>query len=109
MDITQKILGKRVVRICHNYIEKSLVIYFDGDMIVQFYECAIVFDLGVIGHIITYASLTSTLGMTFELKKFKQDPDDYNFIIISRDIKDYENKNEMIISFKECKLTQSPI
>jgi hypothetical protein len=108
MDILKKILDKRVTRIYHNYIEKSLIIYFNEEMTVEFYECAIVFDLGIVGHTITYATFTGTLGMTFELKRFKQNPDDYNCIILSRDIKDYENKNEMIISFKEYKFNESP-
>jgi hypothetical protein len=104
MDILKKILDKRVSKIYHNYIEKSLIIYFDEDFIVQFYDCVIVFDLGIIGHTITYASLTGTLGMSFELKRLKHNPDDYNCIILSRDIKDYENKNEMVISFKDLQL-----
>ena len=108
-DILQKILDKRVTRVYHNYIQKSLTIYFDEDLIVQFFECAFVFDLGIIGHTVTYASNTGALGMALELKKNKQDPDDYNSVILSRDIKDFENKNEIIISFKECKLTESSI
>ncbi|OWP84390.1 hypothetical protein BWK59_05535 [Flavobacterium davisii] len=103
MDISQKILGKRVTRIYHNYIDKSLLIYFDEDLLVHFYECAIVFDLGIVGHKITYASHSGTLGISFELKKIGQDPDDYKCIIFSRDIKDYENKNEMVISYKNIK------
>ena len=106
-EILQKLLDKRVSRIFHNYIEKSLIIYFDEDLMIQFYECAIVFDLGITGHIITFASLTGTIGMSFELKNLNQNPDDYNCIILSRDIEDYENKNEMIISFKEYKFTES--
>lgn len=104
-DSLQKVLGKRVTRIYHNYIEKSLVIYFDDDIMFQFYECALVFDLGITGHIINYVSPTGTLGMSFELKKLKYNPDDYNCLILSRDINDFDNKNEIIISFKDLQCT----
>ena len=36
--------------------------------------------------------------VTSEIKD--SNPDDYKCVIISRDIKDYENKNELVITYK---------
>jgi hypothetical protein len=100
MNISEKLLGKRVSGIYHNYVAQSLSLSLDDGLIVQFDKCAIVFDLGIIGHVITYVANTGTLGIVLELKRYKEDPESYNFLILSRDINDYEHKNEIVIAYK---------
>lgn len=100
IDFSEKILNNKIVGIYHNYIEQSLKIRFENKTAIIFYECAVVFDLGIIGHIVSYVSQTGTLGMSFEIKKMNQDPSDYHFIILSRDINDIDKKNELVISYK---------
>lgn len=104
MELEKLFLNKRITGIYHNYIDRSLCIYLDDKTNVTFYNCALVFDLGIIGHIITYVSCYGTLGMSFELKRMKEDSDDYNFLLLSRDIEDIKNKNEILISYKEIKV-----
>lgn len=104
MKIIEEILNKRVTRVYHNYNEKSMTIYFEENLIVHFHDCVIVFDLGIIGHIITYVSINGTLGMVSEIKRYKLNPEDYEYILLSRDINDFENKNEIVISYKRVQV-----
>ncbi|MCV9931833.1 hypothetical protein OIU80_06010 [Flavobacterium sp. LS1R47] len=109
MNTIEKILDKRVIGTYYNFIEKTLTISFERDFVLKFYDCAIIFDLGIVGHIVTFISSNSTLGITHELKKMDKDPDDYNFLLISRDIKDYHNKNEILIAYKTLEFKNSVI
>lgn len=104
ITISEAVLNKKVVGIYHNYKAKILSITLEGGLLVEFSDCVIVFDLGIVGFVITYISDTGTLGMTLELKKINENPDDYNYIIMSRDIKDFQNKNEIVISYKEVSI-----
>lgn len=104
MDLSNQILNKRVVGICHSYVEQSIRINFEDRTSIIFNSCVIAFDLGIVGHVVSFVSFTGTLGMTLELKKMNKDPDEYNYIILSRDIKDIENKNELLISYKSVKI-----
>jgi len=104
MELTELLLNKKVNGIYHDYVNRSLHIYLDDKIHIIFYNCAIIFDLGIIGHFITYVSCTGTLGMALELKRIKENPDDYSCILLSRDIKDITNKNEILISYKEFKI-----
>ncbi|MFN3487552.1 MAG: hypothetical protein ACK4YV_00380 [Emticicia sp.] len=101
MEDLLKIKNKRIISIVHNYSEKSLKINFEDNESIIFNGCVLTIDTGIIGHIISYVSNTGTLGMAFELKRMNQDPDDFNFVILSRDIKDLEQKNELLISYKQ--------
>lgn len=101
INISERILNKKITGIYNNFFEQTLMISFEDDCILKFSGCAIVFDLGMIGHIISFVSDSGTLGMALELKRIKLDPDEYNYLLISRDIKDYENKNEIVISYKK--------
>lgn len=100
INLQDEILNKKVIGIYHNYKLKQLTINLGHDSLITFYDCAIVFDLGIVGHVISYLSNTGTLGIITELKKNNEDPEDFNFLILSRDIKDYLNKNEIVISYK---------
>lgn len=101
MENLQKINNKRIISIIHNYLEKSLKINFEDNESIIFNDCALTIDTGIIGHTISYVANTGTLGMGLELKRMNQDPDDFNFVILSRDIKDMEQKNELLISYKQ--------
>jgi hypothetical protein len=104
MEVSSQILNKRVVGIYHNYIDQSLRLSLDDKTDIFFYGCAIVFDLGIIGHKVSFVSSTGTLGITFELKKMNKNPEDYKYIILSRDIKDIENKNELLVSYHQLEV-----
>ena len=104
MSFYKKILGKRVSGVYYNYLLQILTINFENGYSLEFDGCVVVFDLGIVGHTINYISLTGTLGISSELKKLKLNLDDYNFITLSRDINDYENKNEMIVSYKNIQI-----
>lgn len=106
MNICNEIQNRKITGIYHNYLSKQLTISLDNDLSVVFEGCAIVFDLGIVGHTITYVSDTGTLGLVLELKKNKEIPEDYNFMFLSRDIKAYENKNELVIAYKNVFLTK---
>ncbi len=101
MEILQSLKGKKITAIYNNYIQQSLKINFEDNESIIFNGCVLTIDTGIIGHIISYVSNTGTLGMAFELKRMNQDPDDFNFVILSRDIKDLEQKNELLISYKQ--------
>lgn len=101
ITILEAVMNKKVVGIHHNYKAKILSISLEDGLLVEFRDCAIVFDLGIVGYVITYISNTGTLGMALELKKINENSDDYNCIIMSRDVKDFQNKNEIVISYKE--------
>jgi len=101
MNFQDEILNRRVTGVYHNYKLKQLSIQLDNGSLIAFYDCAIIFDLGIVGHYITYISNSGTLGMAMELRKNNENPDDFNFLILSRDIKDYLNKNEIVISYKK--------
>ena len=68
IEISEKILNKKVTRIYNDFIERTLTISFQEDFVLKFKQCAISFDLGITGHIVTYVSNSGTLGMTLELK-----------------------------------------
>ena len=106
MELEKIFLNKRITGIYHNYIDRSLCIYLDDKSNITFCNCALIFDLGIIGHTITYVSCYGTLGIAHELKRMKEDSDDYNCLLLSRDIKDITNKNEILISYKEIKVEQ---
>lgn len=101
MEILQSLKGKKITAIYNNYIQQSLKINFEDNESIIFNGCVLTIDTGIIGHIISYVSNTGTLGMALELKRMNQDPDDFNFVILSRDIKDLEQKNELLISYKQ--------
>ncbi|AFK03011.1 hypothetical protein Emtol_1869 [Emticicia oligotrophica DSM 17448] len=101
MEILQSLKGEKIIAIYNNYIQQSLKINFEDNESIIFNGCVLTIDTGIIGHIISYVSNTGTLGMALELKRMNQDPDDFNFVILSRDIKDLEQKNELLISYKQ--------
>lgn len=107
IELSKKMLNIRVTGIYNNFQERTLTISFQEDFVVKFNECAISFDLGITGHIVSYVSDRGTLGMTLELKKMKLNPEDYNYFLISRDIEDYDNKNELIISYKNFEIVEN--
>ena len=93
MDICNEVRNRKITGVYHNYKSKQLTISLDNGVSVIFEGCAIVFDLGIIGYEITYVSNTGTLGLTLELKKNKEIPEDYNFLLLSRAIQAYERMN----------------
>lgn len=103
-EISEKILNKKVVGIYNNFIEQTLELSFEDNCIIKFNQCAIVFDLGIVGHTVSFISFNGTLGIALELKKMKLNPEEYNYLLISRDIEDYENKNELLISYKKLEV-----
>lgn len=105
--ILNGVLGLKVTGIVHNYYNKTLSIYFEGGSCLHFNGCVIVFDLGIMGHKVGYVAPKGTLGLTLEFEKLKLDPSDYNFCLLSRDIADYKNKNEIVLAFKDVKLEET--
>jgi hypothetical protein len=104
MEFYEKILNKKVTGVYHEYILNKLHIHFENGFEIEFDVCVIVFDLGIIGHSISHISNTGTLGMAHELKKHHFNLDDFKTTILSRDINDIENKNEMIIAYKSAQI-----
>lgn len=99
-EIISKFTNLKIVGIIHNYYENRLTINFENNLNITFEDCVLVFDSGVINHIISFIAFSGTLGMTLELKSMGVNPDEYNFIILSKDITDYENKRELKIVYK---------
>ncbi len=107
--IISHILNKKITGLFHNYIEMSMSVFFEDTTELKFVECAIVMNSGIVGHEITFASTSGTLGLTLELKKLGRDPNDYLYFIMSRDIKDFNNKNELLICYKRIQLQSSQL
>jgi len=83
INISERILNKKVAGIYNNFFEQTLIIsFFEDDCILKLGGCVIVFDLGMIGHIISFVSDSCTLGMALELKRMKLDPDEYNYLLL---------------------------
>ncbi|WP_343615939.1 hypothetical protein [Flavobacterium sp.] len=68
-EIIEKIMNKKIIGIYTNTINQTLEISFEDNFVIKFKECAIVFDLGIVGHTVSFISFNGTLGMTHELKK----------------------------------------
>ncbi len=98
------ILERRITGIFQNHIEKTVMLSLDNQTTITFLGCVLVIDSGIIGHDLTYLAETSTLGITLEFKRMKLDADDFKHLLISRDIKDYKNKNEFLVSYKEVRM-----
>ncbi len=104
MAFYEKILYKKVTGVYHEYALSKLHIHFENGFEIEFSGCVIVFDLGIIGHSISHISNTGTLGMAHELKKNHFNLDDFKTTILSRDINEIANKNEMIIACKSVQI-----
>jgi hypothetical protein len=102
--VSELLLHKRITVIGHDYKNNSLRMILENHKSIIFYDCALIFDLGIIGHIISFVSFSGTLGMALELKRIGENPDDYNYILLSRDIEDTKNKNEILISYKDLEI-----
>jgi hypothetical protein len=107
MNFYEKILSKKVTGVYHNYSLQKLSILFENGLTIEFDGCVIVFDLGIVGHTINYISNNGTLGLIQELKKNHLNPEDYKSTTLSRDIDDFENKNEMIVAYKNVSILNS--
>lgn len=99
--ILEKTIGLTVNKISNDFLNKEITIYFDNDKSITFSDCAFVYDLGIIGVCIGEYSDDAGLGMKLELNKFTENSEDYMFCSLSRDFKDFKNKNEIRISFKQ--------
>ena len=98
------IVGLTVTRVINNYVEKTLTLYLDNDTSVIFFDCKLIFDLGIIGHKIGEVSSCAGLGMTLELNKYLIDSNDYQTCSISRNFSDFLNKNEIRIAYKHYEI-----
>lgn len=100
----EKIVGLTVKGVMTNFIKKEVLICFENEKSILFSGCALVYDLGIIGCCIGNVSSSAGLGMKQELNKVTKKSEEYFFCSLSRDFKDYKNKNEIRISYRQIKI-----
>ena len=98
--ILEKTIGNIVRRVFNDFIKKELIIYFEDEKSITFIDCAFVYDLGIVGIRIGDFSKDAGLGMKLELEKSTVNSEEYLYCTLAKDFKDYNNKNEIRISFK---------
>lgn len=103
-NILDRTLGLTVNRVTTDFLKKEVSIHFDNEKSIIFSGCALVYDLGIIGKRIGEYSNDAGLGMKLELNKLTENSEEYFFCSLSRDFKDYKNKNEIRISYRQIKI-----
>ena len=93
------IIGLMVTGVINNYMDRTLTLTLNNDERLIFFDCKLIFDLGITGHKIGEISSDAGLGMALELKKYSIDPNAYQMCSISKDFNDYMNKNEIRIAY----------
>lgn len=101
----KKTIGLIVKGVTNNFLKSEVVIYFENEKSITFYDCALVYDSGIVGVQIGDYSNDAGLGMKLELTKITKESEEYFFCTLSRDFKDYENKKEIRISYKRVNST----
>jgi len=103
-SILKNIIGIKVTGLIHNYSDRTLTLLLGDNRRLIFYECQLIYDLGIIDCIIGDVSKSAGLGIVLELKRLNINPEEYIYCTISKGFDDIENKREIIICFKSCSL-----
>jgi hypothetical protein len=99
IDKLRNIVGKQITSVQNNCTQCSIKLFFEDSSYIEFNNCVFSNDLGIIGHKINFLSDKPTLGTVLSLKELNLNPDNYKFLLLSRDIDDFKNKNEFIIVY----------
>lgn len=102
MGKIEKILGLTVHAVIHYYIEKKISISFDSSNIrVEFYDCPLVFDSGIMGKNIQIAEeYNGEMSFVIVFKENKLNVDDYKFFILKGEEGNEHYQNQMRIAYK---------
>lgn len=59
INITELLMNRKIKGFYHGYIDRSLRVFFEDGLVIIFFNCALVFDLGMTGHSISFVSESS--------------------------------------------------
>ncbi|WP_343615943.1 hypothetical protein [Flavobacterium sp.] len=106
MQKNNKILGLKVHAIIHYYSEKKISISFDNtNSRLEFYDCPIIFDSGIIGKKIQIAEeYKGEMSFVIVFREMKLDVDDYNYFIIKGEEGKEHYQNQIRIAYKRMEI-----
>nr|WP_315238659.1 hypothetical protein [uncultured Flavobacterium sp.] len=96
MEKITEIFGLQIHAIIHYYNEKKISISFDNTNIrIEFYNCPLVFDSGIIGKKVLVAErYKGEMSFVLVFREMKLDVDDYKYFIIKgqEGLEHYQNQ-----------------
>jgi hypothetical protein len=108
MEKIKEILGLKIHAIIHNYAEKKISISFDNtNKRIEFYDCPLVFDSGVIGKIVHIAEgYSGEMSFVILFREMGLDSEDYSYFMIKGEEGIRHSQNQMRIAYKRLGLIE---
>jgi hypothetical protein len=108
MKEIEEILGLKVHAIIHYYSEKKISISFESSNVrLEFYDCPLIFDSGLIGKNIQVAEeYKGEMSFVIVFRELKLDVDDYSFFILKGEQGSEHYQNQMRIAYKRMEIIE---
>lgn len=106
-NILSEIIGLTVEGIHHDYVKKDTGILLEGSIMLLFKDCVLVYDGGIIGDKIIYASeYSGEMGFVLDFRERKLNVEDYKFAIL-KGAEDEFPRHQIRIAYKSIEVRQS--
>lgn len=100
------LIGQRIKGIVNISINKELIILFDNDKSLHFYDCIMYIDSGVVNGVLkSIKEYSGEMGFVTTLREMNIDWDDYKFCYLNvSDEHPFSQQDKLRIAYKTVKL-----
>lgn len=94
------LINKTITGIYAEFESKKLTLFFTDNTKLILQDCLYFSDLGIINNKINFVSEEGTMSFVIICRQLAKDYEDFSYLLLSNDIKNYEEKKEISIVYK---------